>query len=335
MTMDIGPLSIKVLRELCGDSRISLTEMSKRLKTPTYVLSRHIQKLEDGLSLRYTIEMDQAKLGLAKTNILYFKFSKPVSSEAITALIGNSNMVQLALMTKGKNFDLVLFIIPRNTEDYAKWELALTLKFSDYGVMVSRSYVDILHLGFIPLNDWAIESSDLKKAYKDILIELNRDSRQTIKSLSEKIGMKEDIVRYYMLKMKEEGLIKRFTAIAAKPTYDVNIILFVDYIFRRGFVKRTFQKRRTVYLKQQEPSPPYNEYQMVGTLSGAEYDLVWGLYRTEKEAVEGCIQVHKSIFAADSPLIKFGYVSKVVKGAIPIRNIDIKNNYVTTEWVEE
>ncbi len=333
--MEVGPLSVRILRELCENSRINLTEMMRRVNAPTYVVSRHIQRLEEELGLKYTLEIDHTKLGLAKTNVLYFKFSKKVGVKTIKTIVENSNMVQLALITRGKDFDLVLFITPRSTEDYAKWELALLLRFSEYGVAVTRSYADIIHLGFIPLNDWAIQSSSIKKVYKQIILELNQDSRQTIRALSEKLGMNEDMVRYYLLKMQKEGIIKKFTTVVTKPNYSVNVILFANYTFRKGFVDRTFQKRRKVYFKEVSPLPLYNEYQMVGTLSGAEDDLVWGIYGTEKEALENCVRVHKSIFAVDSPSIKFGYVQDVVKGIMPIRNIETKNNYVATAWIEE
>jgi DNA-binding Lrp family transcriptional regulator len=335
MERSVGPLSLKVIRELCTNSRVSLSEMERKLGSPRYLLSRHIRRLEEELGLRYTLEIDYTKLGLSKINVLHFSFSEKPSRKFIKEVADSSEIVQLAITTKGKDFDLVMFITPRNTEEYAKWVLALFLKFSRYGVAPSVSYIDIMHLGFMPLNDWAINSSDIKEIYKRMLVALNGDSRQSIRALSGKLGIGEDLTRYYMLKLEELGIIKKFTTIITRTAPRVNIILFANYVFREGYVNRVLHKRLSVYFKKDDPLQVCNEYQMVTTMSGAEYDLVWGAYKTEKEAKSNCVQLHESIFEKDSPSIRYGYVDGVVKGFMPIRSIEIKDNYVSTTWVEE
>lgn len=333
--MEIGSLSLRVLRELCTNSRINLSEMNRRLNSPPYVLAKHIERLEETLGLRYTLEIDYSKLGLSGINVLHFKFSKKPTNDFIKSVMDRSDMVQLAMIMKGRDIDLVAFVTPRSTEEFAKWEYSLFPKFSKYGFAASVNYVDIMHLGFMPLNEWAINSSDIKDVYKKILVALNQNSRQTIRDLSGKIGLNEDLTRYYLIKLEKEGIIKKFTTIVTKPPDKVNIMLFVTYIWREGYSNRIFKKRKSVYFAEEYHLPVCNEYQMVATISGAEYDLVWGMYKTEKEAQERCVKVHKAIFKEDSPSIRYGYVDEVVKGFMPIRSIGIKDNYVSIAWTEE
>lgn len=333
--MEIGPLSLRVLRELCTDSRISLSEMERRLSSPHYVLARHIKRLEETLGLRYTLEMDYTKLGLSKINVLHFKFSKKPTNDFIKSVVEKSDMVQFAMTMKGKDMGLVAFVTPRNTAEFAKWELTFILKFLKYGVAPEGTYIDIMHLGFMPLNEWAINSSDIKDVYKKLLVALNQNSRQTIRELSGKIGLNEDLTRYYLIKLEKEGIIKKFTTIITKPQENVNILLFTTYIFREGYVGRILYKRKHVFFKEENPLPDCNEYQMVASLNGIVEDFVWGIYKTEKEAQEKCVQVNKAIYEKDSPSMRYGYVDKVVKGFMPIRSINIKDNYVAPNWTEE
>ncbi len=333
MASEIGLLSRKVLRELCTDSRVSLSELQRRLEVPSYVISRHIKKLEEELGLRYTLNIDYEELGFRELNVYHvtFKIKKP-DDATLTEFLAKSGFVQLAIkMKKGSDFDLVVFALSGNEEEFAKWNLSFSLDLSKYGVDVNKSDIDIVHHGFIPLNEWAIKQAKIPEIYKRILLSLNEDSRQTIRDLAKHIGLKEDLARYYLQKLTKMKIIRQFTTILLKPPQCVNVLMFMRYVYREGHVQRILNKRKLVYFKKEDQLPLFNEYQMVTSVSGGEQDFAWGSAPSTAEA-EAQVKAHASIFSKDTPTIISGIVDRPLKGYLPIRSINLRQWYRTTEW---
>ena len=328
--MEISTLSRKILRELCTDSRVNVTELSKRLGVSRFVVARHIQSLEKELGLRYTMSLNYNALGFTKMNLYHMTFSKKPNDATLEAAFSKSKAVQLALRTKG-DFDVVLFVLAGNEEEYAKWHLSLALEFSKYGVSINKSDIDIIHHGFVPLTNAAIEDASAKDLYKGLLLKLNSNSRMKIKEIAHALKMNEDMVSYYMAKLVKEGVIRKFTTIITKPPSCMNILFFMRYIYREGHVSRIYEKRKLVYFKKEDEIPMFNDYQMVLSISGGEEDFAWGSGATMEEAKER-VSVHEKIFKKDSPEMRAGMIVKVLKGYQPIRSVDIKSRYRTTQW---
>lgn len=330
--MEISSLSRRILRELCTDSRVNVTGLSKKLGVSRFVIARHIESLERELGLHYTIALNYNALGYVKMSLYHITFSKKPDDAELEKAFAKSKEVQIALRTKG-DFDVVLFTLAGNEEEYAKWNLSLALEFSKYGVSVNKSDIDIIHHGFIPLTDATIEDAPVEGLDKGLLLELNRNSRAKIKDIAKRLKMKEDMVSYYIAKLVKEGVIRRFTTVITKAPGCTNILFFMRYIYREGHVSRIYEKRRLVYFKKEEDIPLFNDYQMVLSISGGEEDFAWGSGATTEDAKER-VMMHERIFKKDSPDIRSGIVVKVLKGYQPIRTVDIKSRYRTTQWGE-
>ena len=310
---------------------MTVTALSKKLGISRPIIKRRIESLERELGLKYTLELDSREFGFSNMQVLHLKFSKKPPREALSKIANASILPQLVMMTNG-DFDAVIFVIGRNAEERGNWEFELQLELSKYGVHANASYVDIIHHGFVPLTREIIMASTMSETYKRIIMELNENSRVTVKELSNKLSMSADMTDYYIKKIIRNGIIRRFTTLITKPPTKCNILFFATYTFNEGMVGRILKKRTEIYFKKEEDIPIVNEYQLVASISGGEQDLIFGTYPDISEAVQGGVDTHKRIFAKDKPIIKYGTVGEVVKGILPIRNIDIKSNYKTTEW---
>ena len=320
----------EILRELCMNSRITITELSEKLKISRSAVSKRIEALEQELGLRYTIEIDRGELGLGMFIAYYLKFMKKPPDSFLKAFLDETDAVQLALKTTG-DFDLVLFVLPEDYLNFAKWHIELGLKFAEYGASVNKSDMDIIHLGFIPLANSTIQKSKLDDIYKRLLIELNRDSRASIRELSKRLKLNEEMVRYYLVKLTKSGIIRRFTAVITKPPESSSIMMFFKYTYRPGAVDRLIEKRKVYFKKEAEP-PVYNDWQMVASTSGASDEFEWAMAETPKQAKEERLNLHNRIFARDSPDVKSALVTGVVKGLLSVRNVTIKDVFIKLPW---
>jgi DNA-binding Lrp family transcriptional regulator len=320
----------EILRELCMNSRITITELSEKLSISRSAVSKRISALEEELGLRYTIDIERRALGFGTFVIYYLSFKKKPPEKVVKSWLEKSEMVQLAVKTSG-NFDLVLFVLPIDDEKFAKWNLGIGLEFSDYGVSVNKSDMDIIHHGFVPLNDSIIMDAKIDEVYRKLLVELNKNSRASIRELSKKLELNEEMVRYYLSKLVKTDIIKRFTAVITKPPQSVSLMMFFKYVYRPGAIDRINEKRKVYFKKELEP-PVFNDWQMVSSTSGSSDEFEWAMAETQKQAIDERLGLHRRIFSKDEPDIKYGAVVDIMKGTLAIRNVDIKQLYIKTEW---
>jgi DNA-binding Lrp family transcriptional regulator len=332
---EINLLSRKILRELCSDSRITITELARKLEVSRPVITRHIEAMERELGLRYTLALNYNSLGFTKMHLYHITFSKKPSDEAVLSFLEKSDQIQLAIKTKG-DFDLVMFVLSGDEEEHAKWNLSIALEFAKYGVEVNKSDVDIVHHGFIPIDEKTLAGAKIDNHYRKMLLVLNENSRVQNRTMAKRLGLHEEMVRYYMSKLGSSGIVRRFTTvITTLPPQCANVLFFARYIYREGHVQRIYDKRKLVYFKKEQQLPVCNDYQMVLSISGGEQDFAWGTASTVKEALEERVGLHAKIFRKDSPSIRYGIVEKVLKGYMPMRSVDIKARYRTTQWGSE
>ncbi len=332
--MEISVLSRKILRELCTNSREPISEISDKLGISRYSATERIQDLEKALDLRYTLELSYDALSFSSIHILAVKFSKKPKFDELKSMLSKSRIVQFATTTKG-DFDLLIFAVAKDKVEYVQWETALQLALSRYGVAGSSYEVYMTRMGFLPLNNENIIASSIKDTYKKLLTVLNDNSRMPIRSIGKKLGIDEDLVRYYMLKLEKNGVIKRFTAIVTKPSLVTNIVFFGSYTMREGLIDRIEYERRSVFFKEPDEFPTISEIQAMWSVGGSAATFEWGAYSSYEKGMKNLVEVHRRIYEKDSVTIKSAVIDQVVKGQMPIRNLDIKENYDKTSWPVE
>ncbi len=328
--VELSPLSRRILRELCMDSRVTITELSNKFNISRPIIAKRIEAMEKELGLYYTIEPDYKALGLGAMTAIYLKFRKKPPEELLSRWLTRSKMVQLSLKTEG-DFDMLLFSLAENDEEFAKWSLNIGVNFSDYGASTSKSDMDILHHGIVPLNNETLSSAKIDDVYKRLLLELNLNSRISIIDLSKKVKMHEEMTRYYLRKLMSMNIIKRFTAVITRPPQCSNAFMFMKYTYGPGSIGRIIEKRKVYFAKEEIPFV-FNDWQMVATTSGGSDELVWGTAGTDKDVIEDRIRLHERMFKKDFPIVNYGLVRKVMKGTLGIRSVDVKSVYIQTVW---
>jgi DNA-binding Lrp family transcriptional regulator len=327
--MELSELGKKIVRELCTDSRISVTDLTKKLGVSRITIAQRIRSLTKELGLLFTLELDYDTLGFSRQHVMYLNFAKKPNPAELKRLFENDNIVQLAVATKG-DFDLILFAITKTSKEYFNWEIKQFISMARYGVAIHSSETTIAHIGFLPLDNEIIARSNTKDVYKKILIALNGNSRMPIRELAEQVGMHEDTVRYHLAKMEKEKIIKRYTAIITKPPLKHNIVYFANYSVKEGIEKRIMQEREIMYFKKTSEFPVVSEFQLMFSMTGSEISFTWACYDDKKKGFESSVATHARVYRIDSPIVKSAIVTEVIKGIAPIRNIDIKASYDTS-----
>lgn len=329
MQTAISTLSKNILRELCTNSRVSITELSEKYKVSRKIAKERIVALEKEFGLKYTLDLDYEALGFASLHALHVKFAKKPNPDILRATFSKSKAVQFAAITEG-DFDMVLFVLTKEPKDYFKWEIAFWLALAKYGVGTSPSEVIISRLGFVPINTDLIRDSAVDDVYKKIITVLNENSRITNTELSKKIGMSQELTNYYLKKLNKEGIIKKYTAVLTTPPTKYNITFFATYTVKDLVGERAQTERQTMFFKEPLEMPIVNGPQMMFSLTGSESTFNLVSYEDLKDGIEKSVAMHDKIYRVDSPKTKYAVIKDVVKGTLPIRNISVKDNYDLT-----
>ena len=70
MEDELDDVDLRIIRSLFGNSRITLSQMSKDIDVPDATISHRLKKLEKNLIKQYTLILDPDKLGLNITAII-------------------------------------------------------------------------------------------------------------------------------------------------------------------------------------------------------------------------------------------------------------------------
>ena len=330
--VEVSLLSRHILRDLCMDSRVTITELAQKYTVSRHVVKERVEALEREFGLRYTIEPNYAALGFTELHILRMKFKKKAQPDSLSSIFAKSRVAQLVFTTKG-DFDGVIFAVAKSPMEYSQWETALYGVLSRYGAEIIQSETNIFHLGFIPLDNIAIEASNLEPIYKRILSIINSDSRISIRDLSKEMGVSEALTRYYFRELDKSKLIKRYTTLVTKSPMKVNIVYFGNnYIVKPGIQRRVERERRTMYWKQLPEFPVVSEYPISLSASGGDRFFTWANYNDYDEGKKQSVDAHVAAYREDEPKMALATVEKVIKGYPPIRNIDQKEIYGVVDW---
>lgn len=115
---------LNVLRE---DSSLSTYKISKKTGIPQTTVLHRIQKLrENGVIRRYTIDVDDKKLGKGLKALIFVKVSKPIEKTkqgtvgSIESKMAKHPFVRTVKRLSGK-FDFVIEVVAENVEELDKF----------------------------------------------------------------------------------------------------------------------------------------------------------------------------------------------------------------------
>ncbi|MGC8651908.1 MAG: Lrp/AsnC family transcriptional regulator [Candidatus Micrarchaeia archaeon] len=318
------------LRELCENSRISASELSRKLGVSRYNAAQLVDSLERKLKLRYTLELDYKKLGFSTMHVLYLEFSKTPGRGALEKIISKSTRIQFFAETSG-DFDCIAFAIARDPVEYSQLEVALQASLIDYGAIIKSAEVTKMRFGFVPLSSKVLELSSVDGTYKKILTTLNENSRMPLNGISAKLGIEEEMLNYYVKRMHSEGLIRRFTAVPGLQVYASSFVALINYRISNGVLSRIERERHELYFSEPEELPVLNNIQEMWSLSGVAQAFIMGTAESKEQCRE-LVKRHNEIYKPDNPEVRYAEIRNTMAGIFPFRNLDVRKNYDTTGW---
>ncbi|MDE1823672.1 MAG: Lrp/AsnC family transcriptional regulator [Candidatus Micrarchaeota archaeon] len=321
-----------ILRELSVDSRISITDLAKKLKCSRITASKILNDTIERYQVKFGLEVDEDKLGITQRHLLIIKLEKKPKLEELMGLFAKDEFVNCAFLCKG-DFDLIIHALAADPMDYIVWESLLPGKLADYGVEIYPSQLMLTNFGYLPINSTTLSSmaKNVSSKDKEIITLLNTDSRIGISEMASKLNISRTTIHYRMYTLFKNGFIKRFTISLGRPPLNYILAYATNYHFNKTSRLRSMQMME--YYKQYDDEIPLlNTFQLLAPMSGSYRFLGVALFDSESVAISDGIKAHKRIFNEERVHLKSAKIIGIVKGVYPFRNLDINNNYRRFTW---
>ncbi len=318
-----------MLRMLSMNSRVTVSEMSRSLGVPRQNVMLRLSKIEKHFGIRYTLEIDPAKIGLTEPHLIAVRFRHKPDYARIKRLLSESGVAQLAVSASGK-YDLLIYANAFSKTEYYSWDARMrsTLVLY-YGARWEESEISYQRLGFFPIRNEVINRSRLKPKDKAMLAMLNDNSRAPLKKISRAAGINYKTVAYRLKRLMSGGIIKRFTISLGIHEHMFPMAIFGRFIPPEDSegVARTTQRLFT----SDDPDPLVNKYQATAALMGSYGFFAFGVFKNRHRAYNDLVLEYKRTYR------RFGYTESsyaelrnVLLGVLPLRNVDPKAVYRQT-----
>ena len=110
------------------------------------------------------------------------------------------------------------------------------------------------------------------------------------------------------------------------------MVEFINYRFNSDFEERFANIRKKYLGMDGDRLPLLNTWQMIAPISGSFRSFVMSIYDRKEDAEESVPHFQKNIFRKDNIEVSYARISGVIKGLLPYRSLDVKQNYVYLEW---
>jgi len=316
--MFLDRVDMLILEELSRNSRCLLKDIADKASVSIQTISSRLAKLERNLGLKYTLELDLQKAGCAQQYFIRVNFrdNKP-DAATLRSFFAKNPFVQLAALTKG-DFDLFIWSASPTAADYEREiEGTLRAQLDEYTSDWTAHPLLTRRAGFLPVGNDLINTLRLPSSRKRTLDVLNSDSRIMVTKLAEQLGVKEPTAEYHLKRAKP--FVSRFTSYFETTGEFLHMIRFLQLRGKEKDFQSEGRKVSDLYLK----SDPrlFNRLVYAGVPSGGMDRLFLETYSSfdDYEAHSEAIKGYSSIIGKHSA----ARVEKVLKGAIPIRKMDL------------
>jgi DNA-binding Lrp family transcriptional regulator len=319
-----------LLMELSADARASLTRLAKVAGCSVATAAKLVDRLVRTLDIRFTLEIDMDRLGFPERHILMLKFKKKPGEEFLRDFFKGDTYAQDVYLTSG-DFDLLVFAAADTPINYIRWETDLAANLSDYEPELRPSEFVFPQLGFVPLSDGFVDfiREEIRADKKDrqILRELNRNSRVGYRDLARLTGMNEDTIRYRIFKLVKRQIVRRFTIAVQNPGYGSLVAYFLRYRFSKNTTTDAFPQMRNRYMNEGAETPLINTYPMIAPISGSYRSFGMAFDRDRKQALYNAVKWHSILLKKEEIRERHALITKPIKGLLPLRNLDPKQYY--------
>ena len=326
-----------MLMELSEDARLNVTRLSRVVGYSRITTIKALSRLEKSLGIRFTVEIDESQLRSFERHVIAIKLSKTPPAGVLERIFSNDPFAQNVYLMEG-DFDLLIYATAGRAVDYITWETHVAETLVDYGASIMPSEYVTSHFGYMPLGesfmDKITDTHNIDEKDRSILKLLNRNCRLGYREISRLTGIQEDTVRYRLFLLKKSGIIKRFTiAVQNPPENSVSMAYFINYIFTKNTTAKNFPAAKRHFFECDKDEPLLNSFQLISPISGRFRSFGITLFRSSEDAIENTVEKQKRIFKDEKIEIEYAVIKKVLKGMLPFRNLEIKSNYKTIEWI--
>lgn len=324
-----------IFRELCEDSRASVTALAERLKCSRNTVLSNIRALDRELGLLHTIEFDREATHTNYVQVWSVRFGKKPTTQELEKVFEDDYRVRMVAETEG-DFDLLVNVAADMGDRYMNWSLRTVARLLPFIPKIRPSAVILPHVGFFKVRNELLEKLDLSylgldELDRSILAVLNDDSRMSYLDIAKKVGANVETVRYRMGRITKLGLIRRYTTLFKKSPMPYNIAFFANYEMSPG-IRERYDEAMRYYIDSDGKLPLVNSFQYLALLSGSYTLFGMGCFESEEEAIKRVVMEHKEIYKEDSPKIDYARITNVIKGSLPLRSIDLEKGYRQINW---
>jgi Lrp/AsnC family leucine-responsive transcriptional regulator len=113
--MNLDTIDSKILEVLQDNSRVSISDLSKRVNLSLSAVSERLKKLEaSGIIEKYTVILDSKALGKELTVLMHISLENPRDTEEFFDIVGRENEILECHYVTGE-YDYILRITTKNT----------------------------------------------------------------------------------------------------------------------------------------------------------------------------------------------------------------------------
>jgi DNA-binding Lrp family transcriptional regulator len=202
---------------------------------------------------------------------------------------------------------------------------------------IASSTIAMVHFGFTPIENGLIGSVNIDKIGidsldRDILLLLNQNARLSYSTIAKSLKQEVETVRYRIRGLKKKNLISKFTIVLERPPTEYNIAFYINYELAPGLPER-YKEAYDYYLNFDSRLPVINTYQYLALTTGSFLLYGIGCFESEEKAIKDMVMAHRQIYMEDNPKISYAKITHVIKGFLPIRNIDIGKEFNVIKWM--
>jgi DNA-binding Lrp family transcriptional regulator len=324
-----------ILRELCEDSRISVTGLADRLKCSRNTVLSNMKALDREFGLLHTIEFDREMIHTNYVQVWCIQFGKKPSTEELKRLFQGDYRVRLVAETEG-DFDLIINVAADIADRYMNWSIRTINGLLPFIPKIMPSNVIMAHTGFFIVRNELLKKLDLAhlgldELDKKILMVLNENSRMSYREIANIIDANVETVRYRLARIMKIGIVRRFTTVLRRSPMSYNMAFFINYEMAPG-IRQRYDEAMKYYTRVDGKLPLINSFQYLALMSGSHTMFGIGCFESEEAAMRKVVMEHKEIYKEDNPKVRYAKITKVIKGTLPLRNMDLAKDYRQINW---
>jgi len=308
-------LPYRLLIEMYKDSRRSLKKLGRTLHISHHTIAKTLNNLEQKYGLLYTLDIDTDKLGFSEGRVITIKFGNKPSHDFLKSRFQKDVFVQNAYLATG-DFDLLLSVVGLTSRDFAAWQWKLRKELGEYKPHLKISTMNNFILGFLPVRNELIEcTTAISDVEKKVLKLLNENSRIKLSELVKKSKTTQMKVIYALRRLKEEGIIKKFTTLTQNPEKRILSVHTITTAPTKTYSESLLKVVRE--LVTEDLHEITSDYSIILDCVGAFDEICCGTFKNGEQLAKRGPDAYEQLLSAESPALEKAVLTDILFGKWP------------------